>query len=261
MTYQDLLFEIKTGVAVITINRPDVHNAFRALTCEELIDAFRRAAWDKAVGAIVLTGAGDKAFCTGGDQKSHGAEGYGGLGTIGLPIEQLHSAIRDAPKPVIAKVRGYCLGGGNVLATLCDLTLAAESAVFGQVGPKVGSVDPGFGTAYLARVVGEKKAREMWYLCRRYSAQEAMSMGLVNAVVPDAQLDAEVDQWCAEIVARSPTAIALAKQSLNADSEQIRGLSALGMQALALYYQTEESQEGVRAFREKRAPDFRKHLS
>jgi 2-ketocyclohexanecarboxyl-CoA hydrolase len=261
MTYEDILFEIKTGVAVITMNRPDVHNAFRALTCEELIDAFRRAAWDKAVGAIVLTGAGDKAFCTGGDQKSHGAEGYGGLGTIGLPIEQLHSAIRDAPKPVIAKVRGYCLGGGNVLATLCDLTLAAESAVFGQVGPKVGSVDPGFGTAYLVRVVGEKKAREMWYLCRRYSAQEALSMGLVNAVVPDAQLDAEVDQWCAEIVARSPTAIALAKQSLNADSEQIRGLSALGMQALALYYQTEESQEGVRAFREKRAPDFRKHLS
>jgi 2-ketocyclohexanecarboxyl-CoA hydrolase len=261
MTYEDILFEIKTGVAVITMNRPEVHNAFRARTCEELIDAFRRAAWDKAVGAIVLTGAGDKAFCTGGDQKSHGAEGYGGLGTIGLPIEQLHSAIRDAPKPVIAKVRGYCLGGGNVLATLCDLTLAAESAVFGQVGPKVGSVDPGFGTAYLARVVGEKKAREMWYLCRRYSAQEAMSMGLVNAVVPDSQLDAEVDQWCAEIVAPSPTAIALAKQSLNADSEQIRGLSALGMQALALYYQTEESQEGVRAFREKRAPDFRKHLS
>jgi 2-ketocyclohexanecarboxyl-CoA hydrolase len=260
MTYQDLLFEINSGVAAITINRPEVHNAFRAITCEELIDAFRRAAWDKAVGVIVLTGAGGKAFCTGGDQKAHGIEGYGGRGTIGLPVEELHSAIRDAPKPVIAKVRGYCLGGGNVLAALCDLTVASETAVFGQVGPKVGSVDPGFGTAYLARVVGEKKAREMWYLCRRYPATDAMTIGLVNAVVPDEQLDAEVDRWCAEIMAHSPTALALAKRSLNADSEQIRGLSALGMQALALYYQTDESQEGVRAFQEKRAPDFRKHL-
>ena len=168
MSYQDILFEANAGAVVITINRPEVHNAFRAVTCEELVDALRRAAWDKSVGVIVLTGAGGKAFCTGGDQKSHGADGYGGRGTIGLPIEELHSAIRDAPKPVIAKVRGYCIGGGNVLATLCDLTLASETAVFGQVGPKVGSVDPGFGTAYLARVVGEKKAREMWYLCRRY---------------------------------------------------------------------------------------------
>jgi 2-ketocyclohexanecarboxyl-CoA hydrolase len=260
MSYEDILFDIKAAAATITINRPEVHNAFRNVTCEELIDALRRAAWDKSVGVIVLTGAGEKAFCTGGDQKSHGADGYGGRGTIGLPIEELHSAIRDAPKPVIAKVRGYCIGGGNVLATLCDLTLASETAVFGQVGPKVGSVDPGFGTAYLARVVGEKKAREMWYLCRRYPAREALAMGLVNAVVPDDQLDAEVDRWCAEIVARSPTALALAKQSLNADSEQIRGLSALGMQALALYYQTDESQEGVRAFQEKRPPDFRKHL-
>ena len=157
MSYQDILFEANAGAVVITINRPEVHNAFRAVTCEELVDALRRAAWDKSVGVIVLTGAGGKAFCTGGDQKSHGADGYGGRGTIGLPIEELHSAIRDAPKPVIAKVRGYCIGGGNVLATLCDLTLASETAVFGQVGPKVGSVDPGFGTAYLARVVGEKK--------------------------------------------------------------------------------------------------------
>ena len=259
MDYQDILYEVHAGVATITINRPEVHNAFRAKTCEELIDAFRRAAWDKEIGAIVLTGAGGKAFCTGGDQHAHDAEGYGGRGTVGLPVEELHSIIRDAPKPVIAKVRGYAIGGGNVLATLCDLTLASETAVFGQVGPKVGSVDPGFGTAYLARVVGEKKAREMWYLCRRYPAREALAMGLANAVVPEDQLDAEVDRWCAEILARSPTAIALAKRSLNADSEQIRGLSSLGMQALALYYQTEESQEGVRAFQQKRPPEFRKY--
>lgn len=260
MSYRDILCESRDGVATITINRPEVHNAFRAVTCEELIDAFRRAAWDKEVGVVVLTGAGGKAFCAGGDQKAHDAGGgYGGRGTVGLPVEELHSCIRDTPKPVIAKVRGYAIGGGNVLAVLCDLTLASETAVFGQIGPKVGSVDPGFGTAYLARVVGEKKAREMWYLCRRYSAQEALAMGLVNSVVPDDQLDAETDRWCAEIVARSPTALALAKCSLNADSESIRGLSSLGMQALALYYQTEESREGVRAFQEKRPPEFRKH--
>jgi 2-ketocyclohexanecarboxyl-CoA hydrolase len=247
-------------VATITINRPDVHNAFRAQTCEELIHAFTRAAWDKTIGVIVLTGAGGKAFCTGGDQKAHGAGGYDGRGTVKLPIEELHSIIRDAPKPVIAKVRGYAIGGGNVLATLCDLTLASDGAVFGQVGPKVGSVDPGFGTAYLARVVGEKKAREMWFLCRRYTATEALAMGLVNAVVPDDQLDAEVERWCAEILAKSPTALALAKRSLNADSEHIRGLSSLGMQALALYYQTEESREGTRAIQEKRPPEFRKYV-
>jgi 2-ketocyclohexanecarboxyl-CoA hydrolase len=257
--YQDIVYDLQAGAATITINRPDVHNAFRGITCEELIDAFRRAAWDRTVGVIVLTGAGTKAFCTGGDQKSHGAEGYGSRGTIGLPMEELHTSIRDAPKPVIAKVRGYAIGGGNVLAALCDLTLASDNAVFGQVGPKVGSVDPGFGTAYLARVVGEKKAREMWFLCRRYSAVEALAMGLVNAVVPDAQLDAEVERWCAEILASSPTAISLAKRSLNADTEHIRGLTSLGMQALALYYQSEESQEGVRAFQEKRPPDFRKY--
>jgi 2-ketocyclohexanecarboxyl-CoA hydrolase len=179
---------------------------------------------------------------------------------VKLPVEELHSIIRDAPKPVIAKVRGYAVGGGNVLATICDLTLASDQAVFGQVGPKVGSVDPGFGTAYLARVVGEKKAREMWFLCRRYSAQEALAMGLINAVVPDAELDAEVERWCAEILAKSPTALALAKRSLNADSEHIRGLSSLGMQALALYYLTEESREGTRAFQEKRPPEFRKYV-
>ncbi|MCZ7659219.1 MAG: 2-ketocyclohexanecarboxyl-CoA hydrolase [Xanthobacteraceae bacterium] len=259
MTYEDILFDVADGVARITINRPSVMNAFRGRTCEELIHALNRAGWDKAVGVIVLAGAGDKAFCTGGDQSAHEGQ-YDGRGTIGLPVEELQGLIRDVPKPVIARVQGYAIGGGNVLATLCDFTIASEKAVFGQVGPKVGSVDPGFGTAYLARVVGEKKAREMWYLCRRYGAQEALAMGLVNTVVPHDQLDAEVARWCAEIVERSPTAIAIAKRSFNADSDNIRGISAMGIQALSLYYQTEESKEGVRAFNEKRKPDFRRYV-
>jgi 2-ketocyclohexanecarboxyl-CoA hydrolase len=175
-----------------------------------------------------------------------------------MPIDEVHTVMRDVPKPVVAKVRGYAIGGGNVLATLCDLTLAAESAIFGQVGPKMGSVDPGFGTAYLARVIGEKRAREMWYLCRRYTAAEACEMGLVNKVVPDDRLDAEVDAWCAELVERSPTAIAIAKRSFNADSESIRGIGALGFAGLSLYYDTEESKEGGVALREKRKPDFRR---
>jgi 2-ketocyclohexanecarboxyl-CoA hydrolase len=206
---------------------------------------------------VVLAGAGDRAFSTGGDQSVKDA-GYDGRGVIGLPIEELQSLIRDVPKPVIARVQGYAIGGGNVLATLCDLTIASQSASFGQVGPKVGSVDPGFGTALLARVVGEKKAREMWYLCRRYSASEALAMGLVNVVVPDDQLDAEVERWCAEIMAKSPSAIAIAKRSFNMDSEHIRGISGLGMYALRLYYGTEESKEGGRALQEKRPPEFRK---
>ena len=214
---------MRDGVARITINRPEKYNAFTADTCEELIDALKRAGWDKSVGVIVLAGAGDRAFCTGGDQSAHEGS-YGGRGTIGLPIDELQSLIRDVPKPVIARVQGFAIGGGNVLATLCDLTIASEKAVFGQVGPKVGSVDPGFGTAYLARLVGEKRAREIWYLCRRYSAKEALDMGLVNAVVPHDKLDAEVDKWCAEIIERSPTAIAIAKRSFNADTEQLRGL-------------------------------------
>ena len=169
----------------------------------------------------------------------------------------MHSAIRDCRKPVIAKVQGYAIGGGNVLATLCDLTIASEKAQFGQVGPKVGSVDPGLGTAYLARLVGEKRAREIWFLCRRYTAAEALAMGLVNKVVPADQLDAEIEAWCGEILAQSPTAIAIAKRSFNADSENIRGIGALGFEALALYYESEESKEGTRAFLEKRRPDFR----
>ena len=259
MDYQDILYAEKDGVATITINRPEKMNAFRGQTCEELIDAFNRAGWNKAIGVIVFAGAGDRAFCTGGDQSAHDG-GYDGRGTIGLPVEELQSLIRDVPKPVIAKVQGYAIGGGNVLAAICDLTIASEAAQFGQVGPKVGSVDPGFGTAYLAQVVGEKKAREIWYLCRRYTAQEALDMGLCNTVVPADELDAEVDRWCAEIMQKSPTALSIAKRSFNAATESIRGISSMGMQALALYYDTAESQEGVNAFMEKRKPDFRKHV-
>jgi 2-ketocyclohexanecarboxyl-CoA hydrolase len=254
--YDDILYEVRDAVARITINRPEKYNAFTAQTCEELIDAFRRAGSDKSVAVIVLGGAGDKAFCTGGDQSAHDGS-YGGRGTIGLPIDELQSIIRDVPKPVIARVQGFAIGGGNVLATLCDLTVASDKAVFGQVGPKVGSVDPGFGTAYLARIIGEKRARELWYLCRRYTAKEALDMGLVNAVVPHDQLDDEVNRWCAELAERSPTAIAIAKRSFNADTEHQRGIGALGFEALALYYGTEESKEGGKAFREKRKPKFR----
>ena len=259
MEYQDILYAEADGVATITINRTEKMNAFRGQTCEELIHAFNRAGWNKDIGVIVFTGAGDRAFCTGGDQAAH--EGfYDGRGTIGLPVEELQSVIRDVPKPVIARVQGYAIGGGNVLAVLCDLTIAADTAQFGQVGPKVGSVDPGFGTAYLAQVVGEKKAREIWYLCRRYTAEQAVEMGLANMVVPADQLDAEVDRWCAEILERSPTAIAIAKRSFNAATDNLRGISSLGMQALALYYDTDESREGVKAFMEKRKPKFRKFV-
>jgi 2-ketocyclohexanecarboxyl-CoA hydrolase len=252
---EDVLYCSAAGVATITINRPEKYNALRGRTCDELIDALHRAGWDKSVGVIVLTGAGDKAFCTGGDQSAHDG-GYDGRGVIGLPVEELQSLIREVPKPVIARVNGYAIGGGNVLVTCCDLAIAADTAQLGQVGPKVGSVDPGFGTAFLARVVGEKKAREIWFLCRRYTAAQALAMGLVNAVVPASELDAEVARWCDEILALSPTAIAIAKRSFNADSDSIRGISGLGMQALALYYGTDESREGVNAFLQKRKPRF-----
>ena len=258
MDYQDILFDVRDGAAWITINRPDKMNAFRGTTCDELIHAINKAGYDNSIGVIVLAGAGDRAFCTGGDQSSHDGQ-YDGRGTIGLPMEDLHSAIRDVPKPVIARVQGYAVGGGNVLCTICDFTIASENAVFAQAGPKVGSVDPGYGTAFLARVVGEKKAREMWYLCRRYPAQEALQMGLVNTVVPADELDAEIDKWCAEIMEKSPTAIAIAKRSFNMDTEHQRGIAGMGMYALKLYYDTEESKEGVRAFQEKRKPEFRKY--
>ncbi len=257
--FEDILYEEKDGVARIIINREKVYNAFRGQTVDEMLAAFQKAGWDKNIGVIVLGGAGEKAFCTGGDQSAHDGQ-YDGRGTIGVPIEEFHAVIRDVPKPVIARVQGYSIGGGNVLATLCDFTIASENAVFGQAGPKVGSVDPGFGTAYLSRLVGEKKAREIWYLCRKYSAQEALEMGLCNVVVPHDQLDAEIDRWCAEILQMSPTAIAIAKRSFNADTESIRGIGSLGLQALKLFYDTEESKEGVNAFMEKRKPEFRKYV-
>ena len=259
--YQDIIYEVRDAVVRITINRPEVYNAFRTRTLEELIDALHRADEEKSANVMVLAGAGEKAFCTGGDQKVHMSEDglYGPRGTVGLPVEEAHSALRDLRKVSIAKVQGFAIGGGNVLATICDLTIASEKAVFGQVGPKMGSVDPGWGTAYLARIVGEKKAREIWFLCRRYSAAEAAAMGLVNKVVPADQLDAEVEQWCREINEMSPTALTIAKRSFNADSEGIRGIGFLGIQTLKHYYQTEESKEGVRAWNEKRKPDFKKY--
>jgi 2-ketocyclohexanecarboxyl-CoA hydrolase len=256
MNYTDILYTKIDGIATITINRPKAYNAFTANTCEEIISAFKDADFDRSVGVVVLTGAGEKAFCTGGDQGTQDG-GYGGRGVIGLPVEEMQSAIRDCNKPVIARVNGFAIGGGNVLVTICDLAIASETAQLGQVGPKVGSVDPGFGTALLARVVGEKKAREIWYLCRRYSAQEALAMGLVNCVVPADQLDAEVKKWCDEILEKSPTALALAKKSFNVDTEMIRGMGGLAMHALKMYYETAESAEGGNAFREKRKPNFR----
>ena len=254
---RDVLYEEKGGVATITLNRPDSLNAIRVGMYEEIADAIQRAGWNSEVGVIVLTGAGDRAFCVGGDTSDRKSERKG-RGIIGVPLDQVHGAIRDVPKPVIAKVRGYAIGGGNVLATICDLSIAAESAQFGQVGPRVGSVDPGFGTAYLSRIIGEKKAREFWFLCRRYKAHEALALGLINAVVPDNELDAEVDRWCAEILNLSPTAIAIAKASFNADSENIKGIATLGFNSVALYYGTDEAKEAGQAFREKRKPNFRK---
>lgn len=258
MTYEDILYEIADRVATITFNRPHRLNAFTAQTYLEVTDAVNRAAWDSEIGVIVLTGAGDRAFGVGGDSAVKKGDRVGtGLGMVGNGTEYLQTAIRDAPKPVIAKVRGYAIGSANVLVTLCDLAIASDNAIFGQAGPKMGSVDPGFGTALLARVVGEKKAREIWYLCRKYPAAEALQMGLVNAVVPDDELDAEVDRWCAEINAKSPTALALAKRSFNADTENIRGIGQLAFQSLALYLRSDESKEGGNALREKREPDFR----
>jgi 2-ketocyclohexanecarboxyl-CoA hydrolase len=257
MSYEDILYDTREGVAWITINRPAVRNAFRARTVDEMVAAFRVAWADDDVGVVVLTGAGDKAFCSGGDQKDRGAGGYSGGTGIGLDVASLHSVIRNIPKPVIAAVNGFAIGGGHVLHVVCDLSIAADTAVFGQVGPRVGSVDPGFGTAYLARVVGEKKAREIWFLCRQYSAQQALEMGLVNRVVPAAELRNEVEAWCRELLAMSPTALKLAKLSFNADTDHIHGITEMGFSALELYYQTPEAQEGRNAFVEKRKPDFR----
>jgi 2-ketocyclohexanecarboxyl-CoA hydrolase len=256
MEFNDIIYTKQNGIARVTINREKVMNAFRSDTVEEMILALRDADADPSIGVIVLAGAGDRAFCTGGDQSTHDGK-YPGRGVAGIPIEELQTLIRDSRVPLIARVQGYAIGGGNVLATMCDITIASEKAIFGQVGPKVGSVDPGWGTAYLARIVGEKKAREMWYFCRRYSAAQALDMGLVNIVVPHEQLDATVEAWCAELMEKSPTALAIAKRSFNADSDNIRGIGNAGLEALALFYQTPESKEGSNAFREKRKPDFR----
>src|SRR6202158_6019521 len=257
--FTDISYEVDNGLAWITINRPERYNAFRARTLDELIRAFKLAWGSADVGVICLTGAGDKAFCTGGDQKQRAETGDYGPSETGLfEVDSLHRVIRDVPKPVIPALNGFAIGGGHVLHVLCDLSIAAETAVFGQVGPRVGSVDPGFATAYLARIVGEKKAREIWYLCRQYSAQEALAMGLVNKVVPAAALHAEVESWCRELLAMSPTALKLAKFSFNADTDHIHGITEMGFSALELYYQTPEAQEGRNAVIEKRKPDFRK---
>lgn len=252
MDFTDIIYEKQDGIATITINRQQVLNAFRGETVRDMVEAFRDAGHDHSIGCVILTGAGQRAFCSGGDQSVRGKGGYQG----GMNVEELHSIIRDIPKPVIAAVNGYAIGGGHVLHFLCDLSIAADTARFGQVGPRVGSVDPGFGTAYLTRVVGEKKAREIWYLCRQYSAQEALEMGLVNKVVPAAQLMDEARAWAREILAMSPTAIKIAKASFAAETDHIKGIGALGMAALALYYGTDEAMEGRNAFLERRKPDF-----
>jgi naphthoate synthase len=255
MAYQDIIYEKSDGIATVTMNRQEVRNAFRGQTVDEMIEAFQDAWRDRTIGAVILTGAGDRAFSSGGDQSVRSGGGYRG----GMNVEELHAIIRDIPKPVIAAVNGYAIGGGHVLHLICDLSIAADTARFGQVGPRVGSVDPGFGTAYLTRVVGEKKAREIWFLCRQYSAQEALEMGLVNKVVPAAQLMDEARAWAREILAMSPTALRIAKASFNADTDHIKGIGALGGIALGLYYRTEESMEGRNAFMERRKPDFGKY--
>jgi 2-ketocyclohexanecarboxyl-CoA hydrolase len=253
----DVQYEVEDGLAWITINRPERMNAFRARTVDELIHCVKRAWADGDVGVMCLTGAGDRAFCTGGDQKQRAETGDYGPSESGLfEVEYLHRLIRDIPKPVIAGVNGYAIGGGHVLHVLCDLTIASDNAVFGQTGPRVGSFDAGFGTGYLARVVGEKRAREIWFLCRRYDAETAERWGLVNRVVPAGELKAEVRRWADEILALSPTSLRFLKQSFNADTEHLAGMGQLAFTGLGLFVQSDEAEEGVRAFTEKRAPDF-----
>jgi dihydroxynaphthoic acid synthetase len=259
--YEDIIYEVDQATAIITINRPQRYNAFRGRTVEELIKAFRAAWADRSVQAVILTGAGEKAFCTGGDVKQRAETGdYGPTESGMFEIGYLHKLIRDIPKPVIAAVNGVAVGGGHVLHVLCDLTIAAEHARFGQAGPKVGSFDAGFGSAYLARVVGEKRAREIWYLCRQYDAATAERWGLVNAVVPGASLLEEAKAWAAEIAEKSPTAIRFLKQSFNADTDHQAGLSNMAMSALDLFTASPEGLEGAAAFAEKRKPEFNQHV-
>ena len=257
--YEDVIYETAEGIAKITINRPEVRNAFRPQTILELQDAFRRSHEDNSVGVVILTGAGDKAFCSGGDQKVRGHGGY--VGDDGVPrlnVLELQRQIRTLPKPVVAMVAGYAIGGGHVLHVVCDLTIAADNAVFGQTGPKVGSFDAGYGATLLARIVGHKKAREIWYLCRQYNAQQALEMGLVNTVVPLERLEEETVVWCREMLAMSPTALRFLKASFNADTDGLAGIQQLAGDATLLYYLTEEAKEGRNAFVEKRKPDFSK---
>ena len=247
------------GVAKITINRPEVRNAFRPQTVEEMLTAFAICRDDPEVGVVILTGEGDKAFCSGGDQKVRGHGGY--VGTDGIPrlnVLDLQKAIRSLPKPVVAMVAGYAIGGGHVLHVVCDLTIAADNARFGQTGPKVGSFDGGLGSSYLSRIVGQKKAREIWYLCRQYDAQQALEIGLVNTVVPLADLEAETMRWCREMLENSPIALRCLKAALNADCDGQIGLLDLAGNATLLYYLSEEAKEGKDAFLEKRKPDFGK---
>jgi naphthoate synthase len=249
----------RDGVAKITINRPEVRNAFRPQTVIEMEQAFQDARNDSDVGVVILTGQGDLSFCSGGDQKIRGETGYRDAGGVGrLNVLDLQRTIRSLPKPVVAMVAGYAIGGGHVLHVMCDLTIAADNAIFGQTGPRVGSFDGGFGAATLARMVGQKKAREIWFLCRRYNAEQALAMGLVNAVVPLGELEAETLRWCREMLALSPLALRCIKSALNADMDGQAGLQELAGNATLLYYMTEEAQEGRDAFLEKRAPNFQR---
>lgn len=257
--FEDILFQRRGGVAKITINRPKVYNAFRPQTNKEMLEAMNICREDSTIGVVVLTGAGDKAFCSGGDQNVKGRGGY--IDENGVPrlnVLDLHKAIRSLPKPVVAMVNGYAIGGGNVLQVVCDLTIASENAVFGQTGPKVGSFDAGFGSSYLARCVGQKKAREIWFLCKQYNAQEALEMGMINKVVPFDKLEEETLAWCDIMLKRSPMALRMIKRGLNAELDGQRGLMEFAGDATLLYYLMDEAQEGKNAFLEKRDPDFDK---
>ncbi len=255
--YRDILYQHMDGIARITINRPEVRNAFRPETVRELIDAFHRAHMDPDIGVIILTGAGDLAFCSGGDQKVRGEDGYrDARGEQHLNVLELQRQIRTLPKPVVAMVAGYAIGGGHVLHLVCDLSIAADNARFGQTGPRVGSFDAGLGAGLLARTVGLKKAKEIWFLCRQYDARQALDMGLVNAVVPLAELERTTVEWCREMLTLSPTALRVLKSSFNADTDGLAGIQELAGNATALFYASAEAQEGRDAFLEKRAPDF-----
>lgn len=255
--FTDIIYEKAEGIAKITINRPEVRNAFRPLTIAEMSKAFSDARDDASVGVVVLTGMGEKAFCSGGDQKIRGDAGYvDEKGVARLNVLDLQRQIRTLPKPVIARVAGYAIGGGHVLHLMCDLTIAADNAIFGQTGPKVGSFDGGYGASYMARIVGQKKAREIWFLCRQYTARQALDMGLVNHVVPLEELEMETVKWCREILSNSPMAIRCLKAAFNADCDGQAGLQELAGNATLMFYMTEEGQEGRNAFLEKRKPDF-----